>query len=414
MSKRRESWHWGSNHHLVRPAGYGGSDEPPCFVILSLPLPRLLRHRHWSRGKVATKTRWRIGRRRGCAVLDRRRPGGASAGADGLCDGDSPPTVQREGHFRRRYGRAGGRRFGGTSTCSAKRAADRSAGLTIRALRSLGLTSQRRRSHRSARAAAARGAAAGGASAGADPAAPGGEAAQAERSANGSYPDSLARRFHWCLACRRLRSWRVTPLQFDNRFRPRPAADHEAFVAAEPPTGRVIVIAPTRAACETIELALGLHLDTLLEQQHGARDPRAGARGQGLRHRRRHRNRQDALDPADRRDDSADDALQRRRRESRARGDARDADVERHRRHHRHRPPLVPGRRHSADRYARRRRDPSDVGRARALSRARQARRLPLHLAVGDGRSDLLRALSRTSAEVLETLGVRSRRRRRR
>src|SRR6476469_5963245 len=45
--------------------------------------------------------------------------------------------------------------------------------------------------------------------------------------------------------------------------------DHSAFVAAEPPTGRVVVIAPTRAACETIELALGLHIETVLEQQHG-------------------------------------------------------------------------------------------------------------------------------------------------
>ena len=45
--------------------------------------------------------------------------------------------------------------------------------------------------------------------------------------------------------------------------------DHEAFVAAEPPTGRVIVIAPTRAACETIELALGLHIDTVIEREHG-------------------------------------------------------------------------------------------------------------------------------------------------
>ena len=27
--------------------------------------------------------------------------------------------------------------------------------------------------------------------------------------------------------------------------------DHDAFVAADPPTGRVIVIAPTRAACAT-------------------------------------------------------------------------------------------------------------------------------------------------------------------
>src|SRR6058998_488897 len=45
--------------------------------------------------------------------------------------------------------------------------------------------------------------------------------------------------------------------------------DHDAFVAAEPPTGRVIVIAPTRAACETIELALGLHIDTVMEREHG-------------------------------------------------------------------------------------------------------------------------------------------------
>ena len=47
--------------------------------------------------------------------------------------------------------------------------------------------------------------------------------------------------------------------------------DHDAFVRAEPPTGRVIVIAPTRAACETIEIALGLHLETFLERHHGAR-----------------------------------------------------------------------------------------------------------------------------------------------
>ena len=55
-----------------------------------------------------------------------------------------------------------------------------------------------------------------------------------------------------------------------------PARDHhlppdpEAFRHAAHPHGRIIVIAPTRAACETIELALGLHLDTLLEREHGA------------------------------------------------------------------------------------------------------------------------------------------------
>ena len=55
-------------------------------------------------------------------------------------------------------------------------------------------------------------------------------------------------------------------------------------MAAEPPTGRVIVIAPTRAACETIELALGLHIDTLLEREHGAeiRDLARGGKGFGI------------------------------------------------------------------------------------------------------------------------------------
>ncbi|HWH51014.1 MAG TPA: DEAD/DEAH box helicase [Gemmatimonadaceae bacterium] len=58
--------------------------------------------------------------------------------------------------------------------------------------------------------------------------------------------------------------------------------DHQSFVQSEPPTGRVIVIAPTRAACETIELAVKLHIDTFLEQRHGAR-VRELARGDGTR-----------------------------------------------------------------------------------------------------------------------------------
>ena len=60
--------------------------------------------------------------------------------------------------------------------------------------------------------------------------------------------------------------------------------DHAAFVAAEPPTGRLIVIAPTRAACETIELALALHIPTLLENQHGReiRDLAAAGKGFGI------------------------------------------------------------------------------------------------------------------------------------
>ena len=46
--------------------------------------------------------------------------------------------------------------------------------------------------------------------------------------------------------------------------------DLDAYRHALHPHGRVIVIAPTRAACETIELALHTHVETLLERQHGA------------------------------------------------------------------------------------------------------------------------------------------------
>jgi hypothetical protein len=58
--------------------------------------------------------------------------------------------------------------------------------------------------------------------------------------------------------------------------------DHESFIKAEPPTGRVIVIAPTRAACETIELAVGLHIETFLEQRYGARVRELAAGGKGF------------------------------------------------------------------------------------------------------------------------------------
>jgi ATP-dependent helicase HrpA len=58
--------------------------------------------------------------------------------------------------------------------------------------------------------------------------------------------------------------------------------DRAAFVAAEPPTGRVIVIAPTRAACETIELALGLHLETVIEREHGEEVRELARSGQGF------------------------------------------------------------------------------------------------------------------------------------
>jgi ATP-dependent helicase HrpA len=60
--------------------------------------------------------------------------------------------------------------------------------------------------------------------------------------------------------------------------------DHESFVQSEPTTGRVIVIAPTRAACETIELAVQLHIDTFLETHHGprVRELARGGRGFGI------------------------------------------------------------------------------------------------------------------------------------
>ncbi|HKW40323.1 MAG TPA: helicase-related protein [Gemmatimonadales bacterium] len=58
--------------------------------------------------------------------------------------------------------------------------------------------------------------------------------------------------------------------------------DPHAFLAAEPATGRVVVIAPTRAACETIELAMGLDIDTLLAREHGDDIRRLAASGRGF------------------------------------------------------------------------------------------------------------------------------------
>ena len=58
--------------------------------------------------------------------------------------------------------------------------------------------------------------------------------------------------------------------------------DPNAFLAAEPDTGRVVVIAPTRAACETIELAMGHEIDTLLAREHGADIRRLAASGRGF------------------------------------------------------------------------------------------------------------------------------------
>jgi hypothetical protein len=58
--------------------------------------------------------------------------------------------------------------------------------------------------------------------------------------------------------------------------------DREAFRRAEPPTGRIVVIAPTRAACETIELALHLDIKTVLEREHGQEIRELARRGAGF------------------------------------------------------------------------------------------------------------------------------------
>jgi ATP-dependent helicase HrpA len=59
-------------------------------------------------------------------------------------------------------------------------------------------------------------------------------------------------------------------------------ADQQAFHAARPSRGRVVVIAPTRAACETIEIAVGLRLETVLEAEHGAEVRDLAGRGAGF------------------------------------------------------------------------------------------------------------------------------------
>jgi hypothetical protein len=58
--------------------------------------------------------------------------------------------------------------------------------------------------------------------------------------------------------------------------------DRDAFVGAEPPTGRVIIVAPTRAACETIELAFTLDLETFLLKTRRADLLRLAGSGRGF------------------------------------------------------------------------------------------------------------------------------------
>jgi len=59
--------------------------------------------------------------------------------------------------------------------------------------------------------------------------------------------------------------------------------DPDAYRRADHPRGRIIVIAPTRAACETIELALGLTgIATILEREHGEELRALAASGKGF------------------------------------------------------------------------------------------------------------------------------------
>lgn len=58
--------------------------------------------------------------------------------------------------------------------------------------------------------------------------------------------------------------------------------DPAAYAAAQPATGRIIVIAPTRAACETIELAVGLHIETFLQQTKGDELQALASSGKGF------------------------------------------------------------------------------------------------------------------------------------
>ena len=58
--------------------------------------------------------------------------------------------------------------------------------------------------------------------------------------------------------------------------------DRDAFRAADPATGRILIIAPTRAACETIEIGLTLDIQTYLEQNYGERVRELARSGAGF------------------------------------------------------------------------------------------------------------------------------------
>lgn len=58
--------------------------------------------------------------------------------------------------------------------------------------------------------------------------------------------------------------------------------DKEAFLAEGAKRGRIIIIAPTRAACETIEIGLTLDIETVLKKKHGETIKDLAGRGVGF------------------------------------------------------------------------------------------------------------------------------------
>src|SRR3982751_3751565 len=69
------------------------------------------------------------------------------------------------------------------------------------------------------------------------------------------------------------------PRSVTDRYLP---PDHAAFVAAEPATGRLIVIAPTRAACEQIRSQSGLRFPPIFRKKTGREIKELAAAGKGF------------------------------------------------------------------------------------------------------------------------------------
>jgi hypothetical protein len=153
--------------------------------------------------------------------------------------------------------------------------------------------------------------------------------------------------------------------------------DHDAFVAARPARGRVIIIAPTRAACETIELAFTLNLQTYLEKNHGARLRELAASGRGF-----------GIVAGT----GTGKTLAVRPIAETILGEALRVGVINR---EREATPDTPQWNVIIARHGHRGRDPPDLGRARTLPGTGQARAVSLHLALGHRRSIVLLGVPR-------------------